>query len=118
MEKIEIYIPKEKLHELDNVKHQSGGREWVKIVYYEKKKLKESFPDEVVDVYSRCEHFKKNCFYKVTQLSKKDDNWDYYRKLKNFPTNTVGKLKNNSYKKKEPKLTFYYPSKPIKVYFD
>ncbi len=118
MEKIEVYIPKEKLHELDNVKHHKKN-EWIKIIYYEKKKEKMLYPDEVIDVYKSCDSFKKNCFYKIIPLSNNDKTFDYYRKLKTEFNDykNVG-IERKSRKKEKYKVTIEHLDKPITVHID
>ena len=86
MEKIEVFIPKKDYEKLNKVKHHKK-KEWVKLIYYENRKEKFVFPDEVINFYKACDVYKKNCFYKICALSNKDNTWDYYRKLKTDVSN-------------------------------
>lgn len=120
METITVHIPKEKLHELDGANHHKKN-EWVKMIYYEKKKETMLYPDQVINEYKKCDFYKKNCFYKIVQLSNKDDKWDYYRKLKpEFnESKYIGAIKKDGRmkKKKATGVKFIHLDKPIKLDF-
>lgn len=122
MKKISVYITNDELKQLNSVKHHKED-EWVKLIYYEKRKEKLVFPDEVVNFYKCCDVYKKNCFYKVCSLSNKDNVWDYYRKLKTEVSkkNNIG-IEDNSFKKKKikqkPKFEIKHFPKGFKLRFD
>lgn len=122
MKEISVFIPDDELERINSVNHHKQD-EWVKLIYYEKRKEKMVFPDEVVNYYKSCDIYKKNCFYKVCSLSNKDHTWDYYRKLKN----DISKKKNigiedNTNKKKEikkkPKFEIKHFPNGYKLKFD
>lgn len=122
MKEISVFIPDDELKRIDSVNHHKQD-EWVKLIYYENRKEKMVFPDEVVNYYKSCDIYKKNCFYKVCALSNKDNTWDYYRKLKN----DISKKKNigiedNTNKKKEikkkPKFEIKHFPNGYKLKFD
>ena len=121
MKKISVYITNDELKKLNSVKHHKED-EWVKLIYYEKRKEKMVFPDEVVNYYKSCDVYKKNCFYKVCSLSNKDNVWDYYRKLKTEVSekNNIG-IEDISKKKEikqKPKFEIHHFPKGFKLTFD
>lgn len=86
MEQITVFIPKSEKEKLNSTNHHKKN-DWVKLIYYENRKENLVFPDEVVNVYNKCDIYKKNCFYKICSMSNNDDIWDYYRKLKTDVSN-------------------------------
>lgn len=124
MEKIIVNIPKNEYEKLNSVKHHKKN-DWVKLIYYENRKEKMVFPDEVVNVYKSCDIYKKNCFYKVCSMSNKNNIWDFYRKLKDDVARetNIGIEENNSVnkrksKKHKPKFEFTHYPNGILLHFD
>ncbi len=123
MEKITVHIPKDENKKLNSVKHHKAD-DWVKLIYYENRKEKMVFPDEVVNVYKSCDVYKKNCFYKVCSMSNKNNIWDFYRKLKSDVARqkNIGIEEAPTVKRKSKKNTnvfeiIHYP-KGYKLHFD
>ena len=111
--KKEIYVPR--IIEENKRKH-TNPKEWINMYYYiDKKRTKAKINKNIVTSKTP---IRKNNFYKITSLSKKDAVFDYYKILKpEFQTDktlneiaVINNLKNSS---KENTINTYPKSKKI-----
>ena len=103
----ELYLITEGL-KINPHKHRDVNN-WVSLWFYKgrKKQLVEPDAIQLDKIITSKLDYQKNIFYKMSSMSKEDEHFDYYFKLKeNTPKNLV--KKNNRYKKLNPKKKVKY----------